>query len=96
MYHKFYHGCQFSVLWTPYSGKFLHGVNFRDLRGWPNTTKIRTAKVLMLVRALTLCGVPRRAHVKVSSGASGGVFAKVSRYTIAENVLISEVSLFRG
>ena len=55
----------------------------------------------MLVCALTLCEVPRRVHVKVktvkvSSGASGGVFAKVSRYTIAENVLISEVSLFQG
>ena len=89
------------TLGIPYSGKFSHGVNFRDLRGWPNTAKIRTAKVLMLVCMLTLCGVPRQVHVKVktvkvSSGASGGVFTKVSHYTIAENVLISEVSLFQG
>ena len=73
---------------TCYSGKFSHGANFRGFRGWPTTAKIRTAKVLMLVHALTLCGVPRWAHakvrtMKVSSGASGGVFTKVSRYTVS-------------
>ena len=54
----------------------------------PTTVKIRTAKVLMLVRMLPLYGVPRRAcakvkTVKVSSGALGGISVKVSRYTVS-------------
>ena len=48
----------------------------------PTTAKIRTAKVLMLVRAPPLYEAPRWARakvktVKVSSGALGGVFAKI-------------------
>ena len=70
------------IVLLPYSGIFSHGANFRGFCGWPTTAKIRTAKVLMLVRVLTLCGAPRQVYakvktVKVSSGASGGVFAKV-------------------
>ena len=50
----------------------------------PTTAKIRTAKVLMLVRTPPLYGAPRRAHAKVKTVkiSSGGVFAKVFRYTV--------------
>ena len=72
----------------PYSRKFSHGANFHGFHGWPHYHKIRTAKVLMLVRTPPLYGVPRWAHakvktMKVSSVASGGVSAKVSRYTVS-------------
>ena len=45
----------------------------------PTTAKIRTTKVLMLVRTLPLYGVlgaHESKNVKVFSGVSGGVFAE--------------------